>query len=198
MNQFISFLSIIFVSLLILSCGNKQEQDTTAATPKLDEHSLYGNKNFSLPTLSEKARSYTSQWGAFEDFESEAKTINQATIEDLKNASERLMGLTDSISKNLPDTLAVQAIQSRVMVAQTRAHLLNQLVHRTQIDSVELQAYIDEMNNATRNLIIQLNDKFEKDAIDQQRIETEKKEIEDQKRKRDSIFKEELKDKNTQ
>ena len=183
--------------MLILSCGNKQEQDTTAATPKLDEHSLYGNKNFSLPTLSEKARSYTSQWGAFEDFESEAKTINQATIEDLKNASERLMGLTDSISKNLPDTLAVQAIQSRVMVAQTRAHLLNQLVHRTQIDSVELQAYIDEMNNATRNLIIQLNDKFEKDAIDQQRIETEKKEIEDQKRKRDSIFEEELKDKKT-
>ena len=197
MKHFLSFFLLIYTTLLFIGCGDNQNQQTNVEVKKPDATSLYGEAEITFPSLSEQARNFTSQWGAFEDFETESKAINGATIEDLKNSSERLMTLTDSISKNLPDTIAVQPIKSRVMVAQTRAHLLNQMVHRTQIDSVKLQDYIVEMNNATSNLIVQLNDKFKKDAIDQERIETEKKEIEAQKRRRDSIFKEELKDKNS-
>ena len=50
------------------------------------------------------------------------------------------------------------------------------------------------MNNAAKNLIIQINEKFLKDAIDFQRIDSEKREIENQKRSMDSIFKQEIKD----
>jgi len=195
MNQFLSSFLAVLVAVILFSCGNEETQDEVN-NPIEETNTLYGNKNVSFPQLSEKVRSYTSQWGAFEDFEGEVKAINGATIEELKNRTERLMSFTDSIVKKLPDTLAIQSIQSRVMVAQTRAHLLDQLVHRTRIDSARLQTYIDEMNIAASNLFIQLNDKFKKDAIDQQRIDTEKKEIEAQKRTRDSIFQQEIKDKN--
>ncbi|RFN59054.1 hypothetical protein [Marixanthomonas ophiurae] len=197
MNRLLSFLTVAFIGVLMVNCGNEETQNETDT---LQEHTdvLYGNTSFSFPELSENTRSYTNQWGAFEDFESQAISINGSTVEELKNKTERLLVYTDSIAKKIPDTLAVQSIKSRVMIAKTRAHLLDQLVHRAHIDSVTLQTYIAEMNNATSNLIVQLNDKFKKDAIDQQRINTEKKEIETQKRLRDSIFQEELKDKTQQ
>lgn len=195
MNQFLSFFLVVSASILLTNCGNEETQNEVEQEIE-KTNSRYGNKNVSFPQLSEKVRTYTSQWGAFEDFEAEAKAINNATISELKNRTERLMNFTDSIAKKLPDTLAVQSIESRVMVAQTRAHLLDQLVHRSTIDSAKLQTYINEMNAATSNLFVQLNDKFKKDAIDQQRIDTEKKEIEEQKRMRDSIFQQEIEDKN--
>jgi hypothetical protein len=51
------------------------------------------------------------------------------------------------------------------------------------------------MNIAVKNLIIQINEKFQKDAIDLQRIENEKKEIEKQKQLLDSVYQIELQNK---
>ncbi|PVW14092.1 hypothetical protein [Marixanthomonas spongiae] len=195
MNRILFFLTAVSLGVFLVNCGNEEPQEEPDV---LEEHAdiRYGNTNYPFPQLTEKARTFTSKWGGFEDFETQVKSINGATVEALKNNSERLVVYTDSIAKKLPDTLAVQAIESRVMVAKTRAHLLDQLVHRTRIDSATLQTYITEMNNAASNLMVQINDKFKKDAIDQQRIDAEKKEIEKQKKIRDSIFQQELKDKN--
>ena len=81
------------------------------------------------------------------------------------------------------------------MVAKTRALLLQQEVHKARIDSSQLQIQIDEMNMATKNLIIQINEKFQKDDIDFQRKDDENKEIEKQKKFLDSVYKSELQDK---
>jgi hypothetical protein len=134
------------------------------------------------------------QWGAFEDFEIEAKSINGSTIDGLRTKTTRLIISLDSITKKVPDTLNTKPITSRVMVAKTRAILLNQEVQKTNIDSARVQLQIKEMNKAASNLIIQINEKFIKDAIDFQRIDNEKKEIEGRKRLLDSIFKQEIKD----
>ena len=71
---------------------------------------------------------------------------------------------------------------------------MQQELQKRNIDSVRLQLQIKEMNHAAKNLIIQINEKFLKDAIDLQRIDSEKKEIESQKQFMDSIFKQEIKD----
>ena len=134
------------------------------------------------------------QWGAFEDFEIEAKSINGSTIDGLRTKTKRLVRSLDSISKRVPDTLRTKPIVSRLIVAKTRAMLLQQELQKRNIDSVRLQLQIKEMNHAAKNLIIQINEKFLKDAIDLQRIDSEKKEIESQKQFMDSIFKQEIKD----
>ncbi len=63
------------------------------------------------------------------------------------------------------------------------------------IDTSLVQESVIEMNIATNNLIVQINEKFLKDGIDRQRTDNEKKEKELRKKKTDSIFQAELKDK---
>ena len=187
------FLSLITLFLLVVSCGNPSEEIETTQE-NIETTVLFGEKNFTFPNLSENAKDYAMQWGAFEDFEIEAKSINGSTIDGLRAKSTRLINRLDSITKKIPDTLNTKPIISRVMVAKTRARLLQQEVQKTNIDSARLQLQIKEMNRAAKNLIVQINEKFLKDAIDFQRIDSEKKEIENQKRLMDSIFKSEIED----
>ena len=193
MNFFNLFLTTVL--LLVISCGKNSE---TIENPQeiLDTTTLFGDGNFVFPALSKNAKAYITQWGAFEDFETEAKSVNNSTIEVLQDKTERLISRIDSLTKKVPDTLQTQSIVSRVMVAKTRAHLLHQEVRKMQIDSTRLQKQIYEMNRATKNLLIQINEKFQKDAIDFQRKDDEKKEIEKQKRFLDSVYKSELQDNN--
>ena len=62
------------------------------------------------------------------------------------------------------------------------------------IDKDKVEIYITETNDAVKNLIVQLNEKFQKDRIDLQRIDNEKKELEKQKKFLDSVFNVELED----
>ncbi len=193
MKLFTFFSTVVF--LLVISCGNPSE---TVENSEDTQHpsTLFGNKNFEFPVLDTNAKEYITQWGAYEDFEGEAKSINGRTIDDLQATTERLILRIDSLTKKVPDTLKTQAIESRVMVAKTRASLLFQEVRKSRIDSAKLQDQINEMNLATKNLILQINEKFLKDAIDFQRKDDEKKELEKQKRFLDSVYQAELRDQN--
>ena len=87
--------------------------------------------------------------------------------------SRELVSHLDSLMKKIPDTLNTKSIYSRVVVVKTRSLLLSQVLEKPRVDSIQLQNYIDEMNISGKNLIIQINEKFEKDAIDLQKIKTE-------------------------
>jgi hypothetical protein len=187
------FLSFIMIAFSLISCGNSSEEIETTQE-NIETTILFGEKNFVFPNLSENAKNYGMQWGAFEDFEIEAKSLNGSTIDGLRTKTTRLINSLDSIAKKVPDTLNTKQITSRLMVAKTRAMLLNQEVQKSNVDSARLQLQIKEMNNAAKNLIIHINEKFLKDGIDFQRIDSEKKEIESQKRLMDSIFKQEIED----
>ena len=80
---------------------------------------------------------------------------------------------TDSLTKKIPDTLNSISISSRLVVVRTRANLLFQEVHKSRLDSLRLENAIDEMNVSVTHLILQLNEKFEKDEIDLQRKEAD-------------------------
>lgn len=189
----ITILCVISLFFMVISCGNPSEEIVIQEEIQVDA-TLYGNKNFVFPLLSENATEYITQWGAYEDFEGEAKELNGSTVEDLRDKTARLVSRIDSLTKKVPDTLQTQPIVSRVMVAKTRAALLFQEVRKSRIDSSRLQDQINEMNVATKNLIVQINEKFQKDAIDFQRKDDEKKELEKQKRFLDSVYQSELED----
>jgi hypothetical protein len=189
-------LFIVSLFLLLISCGNPSEEINNPLE-RQNSTTLFGNKKFVFPQLSENAKEYITQWGAYEDFDGEAKSLNGSTIEDLRDKTERLISRIDSLTKMVPDTLKTQPIVSRVMVAKTRASLLRQEVHEATIDSTRLEEQINEMNMATKNLIIQINEKFLKDDIDFQRKDDEKKELEKQKRFLDSVYQSELNDQKT-
>jgi len=191
MRAFVFYMTFIFCS--ILSCGNPSEGDENVEDDQ-NTTTLYGDKNFVFPILSENAKTFTMHWGAYEDFEDEAKNINGSTVEALRDKTERLILRIDSLTKKVPDTLKTNPIVSRLMVSKTRASLLHQEVRKVHIDTAKLQIQIHEMNLATSNLIMQIDEKFKKDAIDFQQKDEEKKELEKQQKFIDSVYRAELKD----
>ncbi len=189
------YISFLILNFGMISCGDSNEKSQTEIQTTNNNSTLFGDQKFVFPELSDKAKIYVSNWAVYDDFEKEIKTLNGNTIEVLLNKSELLVSHLDSLSKNIPDTLFNQAILSRVIVVKTRINLLHQELKKSKIDSIQLQNYMNEMNASVSNLIIQINEKFQKDAIDLKRVEDEKKELENQKRFLDSVYQIELQDK---
>lgn len=188
------FFTFFLISLIVFSCGNNTEEVIQDPVTQKINFSKYGNNNFKLPLISNNARAEVIKWGAFEDFEEQAKTINGHTIEVIQDKSKQMVSHIDSLMKKIPDTLNTPVIFSRVLVVKTRAKLLNQEVNKVHLDSIRLQDYFNELNISIKNLITQINEKIEKDAIDMQRVDNEKQELELQKQFLDSVYKAELED----
>lgn len=183
---------ILSLLLIAISCGNSEEIKVEA--PENDASILFGDKNFEFPQLSAPSKEQAIRWGILEDFVNEAKNANGSNYQELRNRSEFLMEYSDSLLKKIPDTLNTKAINSRLVVLKTRSELLFQTANEATIDSLKLETSLEEMNVALKNLMVQLNQKFQKDNIDFQRKENEESELKKQKRYRDSIMNLELQD----
>jgi len=185
---------ILSLLLIVFSCGDSQEQ--TEVAPNNDASILFGDKEFEFPILSAPAKEQAIRWGILEDFVAEAKNANASNYHDLRNRSELLKNYSDSLLKKIPDTLNTKPINSRLFVLKTRSELLFQAANQSNIDSLKVEHSLDDMNMALKNLINQLNEKFQKDNIDFQRKENEENELKNQKRYKDSIMNLELQDNN--
>ena len=166
--RFVIFL--FSITGIFFSCNNSPEE-SDIEEPTYKSSMTFGDKNYTFPELSSPAKVQAVQWGVLEDLLSEAKNLNGSNFQDLKNRSERLTEYSDSLFKKIPDTLNTNMIRSRLMVLKTRSELLFQITHRGTMDSADLQKSVVEMNSAVKNLIVHLNEKFQKDKIDSQRIE---------------------------
>ncbi len=160
------FLVLLLINLVLNSCDKTQKEDPSTPLSQKINTNLYGDQHFIFPEFSKIAKIEVSHWGAYEDFDTEVKLLNGHTIEAMKIKTSQLVLHLDSLCKKIPEPLNTQAIFSRVLVVKTRTSLLDQALNKTRIDSIELQLYIDEMNISVKNLIIQINEKFEKDQID--------------------------------
>lgn len=180
----IFFLAIIAITL---SCQNSPDENQKEEE-KNQTAIVFGNIDYSFPQLSPTVNDQVLHWDGLEDFFMEIKKLNGANFQEIGNRSERLVGNIDMLFKNIPDTMNINQIKSRLLVVQTRGELLYQVAHRGSIDSADLQNSVMEMNNAVKNFIIHLNEKFNKDIIDSQRKENEKNELKNQKSFSDSIM----------
>ena len=151
-----------------------------------------------LPQLSRSANELTFSWGAFEDFDAVIKSINGVSLSELKNTTERLILITDSLAKKIPDSLNTQPIRSRLIVVSTEARLLKQEANKARSDSSEIALQISNLEEAASEFYFHIEEKLQKDAIDMQRIEDEKKELEKQRKFLDSVYQAELEDQNQQ
>jgi len=188
-----AFLLLFAVAFLFISC------DDTGAQSQLPEVTVqdtihFGKMPYSFPQLTQNAKEQIENWSVYYDFYAEASTLNNLNLIDLRAKTDRLLAHSDSLSKKIPDTLFTSAIYSRLIIVDTRIKLLKQATNRGVVNVEKVEEHISETNNAVKNLIVQLNEKFQKDGIDLERIDNEKKELEKQKRFLDSVYRAELKD----
>lgn len=187
-------ISLLVIAGFIFSCGNSSEENQNQSQTN-DSSIVFGDVNYGFPELIAPAKEQAIHWGVLEDLFSEVKKVNGSNYQELRNHSELLKEYSDSLFKNIPDTLNTKPINSRLLALKTRSELLFQVAHQASIDSSKVQNTVEELNVSVKNLIIHLNEKFQKDNIDFQRKEDEDTELKKQQRYKDSIKNLELQDK---
>lgn len=187
------FLLLITGISLFISCGDSSSEN---ATPEIlvQDTTRYGKKAYVFPKLTNNASEQIDNWSVYYDFYNEASTLHNVDLLELRSKTDRLLAHTDSLSKKIPDTLFTSAIYSRLIIVDTRIKLLKQEAYRGIVDIDKVESNIEETNDAVKNLIIQLNEKFQKDDMDLERIDNEKKELEKQRKFLDSVYQSELRD----
>lgn len=190
---------ILFFTILFLIFGCKDDSvDTEEQEPKEVVGFIYGEKGFDLPPLSPLAADETAQWGVLNDLLDEIKKIYGSDYMNVRTRAENVKEYTDSVVNSIPEGLHTHAINSRVLVLKTRAALLYESSHLGSIDTSQIQKSIRELNRATANLLMQFNEKAQKDRINRERSADEEKERKKISKTRDSIFELERQDMNRQ
>jgi len=186
-REFLFFSSICL--LFVVSCIDSQQTATQTKIDQVTDSKLFGQADAMLPDFSESSENYISQWPVFDDLITEVLAINQASLTTIQQRSNLLVSRMDSLTKNIPDTLNTQPIYSRVIITKTRAAIVKQVANKGRLDALEMQKAIMQMNLATANLIIQINEKFEKDTQDNSVKNNELKEKQVLKKRLDSVYK---------
>lgn len=177
----------------MVSCNEAANENEANAQIHHDD-TRYGSSLKDLPQLSGPVKTEIVSWSVFEDFEANTSRLKNQTLPSLQSISEQLVLQADSLLDKIPDTLNTRPIYARLILANTRAKLLEQLAKESTVDSLQLETSLNEMNLAVQNLFIELNRTFKKSKIDDELKETEKKELEKQKKFLDSVYNSELKD----
>ena len=186
-REFLFFSSICL--LFVVSCIDSQQTATQTKIDQVTDSKLFGQADAMLPDFSESSENYISQWPVFDDLITEVLAINQASLTTIQQRSNLLVSRMDSLTKKIPDTLNTQPIYSRVIITKTRAAIVKQVANKGRLDTLEIQKAIKQMNLATANLIIQINEKFEKDTQDNTVKNNELKEKQVLKIRLDSFYK---------
>lgn len=176
---------LLFISFgLIVSCQKTQEE-----TPK---EALEAPKQLSIPKIESRfpvisplAQEKITSWLYFTEFNNDLKNINQGNVRNYRAETERMVALSDSLLKNIPNSLNTPIILSRMRVVNVRVKLLNETMHQSTVKTNVIYENLKETNTAFSNLILQINERFEKLKIDQiTRIEETKESF----KKVDSIY----------
>lgn len=168
--------------------------ETEDPEPKEVVTFVYGESNYNPPPISDGTEEEIKQWGIFKDLLKEIEDIHGSDYMKLRTHAENIREYTDSVSNSIPESLNTNPVNSRLLVLKTRAELLYESSHLAAIDTFKIQNSIRELTKATSNLIMQFNEKLQKERIQGQRKEDEQKELEKQAKFRDSVLQVERQD----
>lgn len=175
---------VLILIIIVISFSACKENTSLEDSSKesLKDTTRYGVEKYIFPSLNPTADSLVKDWPIFRDFQNVAVRLQNLTVEDYKRYSNDLLVHTDSLSKNIPDTLFSAMIQSRLVVIKTQLSLLQQETRKGSPNPENMEQYIRETRSAIENFIVQINEKTEKDLIDIQRRKDEETELEKQRK----------------
>lgn len=169
---------------VLLSC--KEEEEPTLPDPT-SSATMFNLPEAVFVEQTAAAENTTAQWSVFNEFKSTLASLSQTDLEKMRTQSEKLLRYSDSLKKEVPNRIGTLPIRNRMDVVHARLELLQQSVNSWVVDSVELKDNYEESITAFNILLYQINEKFEKEAIQSQEARNFSQEVEQ--RFRDSIFK---------
>jgi hypothetical protein len=163
MKNVFSLFAFLF---LLISCESKKQPDLPEVAQGIDTIEL-PKKNIELPPLSQEAQQAVSGWQSYMELERDLKRINRGSFNDIEMETERLSTISDSLMNDAPEILMTPSITSRMRGLSNRIKLLDELVNRRRIDSATVAESIEETNNAFKNLVVQINERFERIKLEE-------------------------------
>ncbi|MEX0996895.1 MAG: hypothetical protein WDZ45_07590 [Flavobacteriaceae bacterium] len=156
---------VLILSLFLVSCNTKKEENANQSNNEIDLDLPQIDSRF--PVLSAEAQNQVTSWQYFKEFENDLKRINQGNVRDYRAETERMVTVSDSLLKNIPEYLNTNAISSRMRVLNVRVKLLDETMHQPTVETDVITENLKETNTAFSNVIIQINELFEKQRIDE-------------------------------
>lgn len=164
MKPFVTAFYLILI-VLIASCNSNKENQENLTNNEIDLDLPELDSRF--PILSSEAQNQVTSWQYFKEFENDLKRINQGNVRNYRAETERMVAVSDSLIKNIPESLNVKSIASRMRVVNVRVKLLDENMHQPTVKTDVITENLKETNTAFSNLIIQINELFEKQHIDE-------------------------------
>jgi hypothetical protein len=153
-----------FFAMLLTSCGN--DSGTAETDNSIDSLEIQLPTTYRFPELTKSAREAVFEWKNFQELENNMAYINQGNLKNIASETERMKAIADTLVLYPPRVLKSVPIISRMRVLRTRIYLLNQVLHQRGIGAEVVEKNLEEANLAYYNLLLQINEKFEKDEID--------------------------------
>ncbi len=155
------------------SCNDVAQTAAEKSTQERVE--IFAQTPFNFPTLSAEAQDLITDWPVFKDFKRISQNLVTIPIEDLKHRSNNLRLRIDSLTTTLPESLNSPIISSRLLVVSTRINLLNQETKKSTPDSVVVEEKLLELHQSIREFVLHINEKVEKDRLDNQGVNKDRK-----------------------
>ncbi|WP_339610322.1 hypothetical protein [uncultured Planktosalinus sp.] len=153
---------------LVIACDSGSNQKNNSATETADSVTISLPKtNVDFPQLSADAQNIITSWLYFQEFENDLKRINSGNVRNYQTETKRMVSVSDSLLRNIPEPLNTKPISSRMRVVNVRVKLLDETMHQPNVTTQVISKNLEETNTAFSNLIIQINETFEKQRIDE-------------------------------
>lgn len=162
-------LTISFLLLfLVIACDSGSNQKNNSATETADSVNISLPKtNVAFPQLSADAQNIITSWQYFQEFENDLIRINSGNVRNYQTETKRMVSVSDSLLRNIPEPLNTKPISSRMRVVNVRVKLLDETMHQPNVTTQVISKNLEETNTAFSNLIVQINETFEKQRIDE-------------------------------
>lgn len=163
--RFKKFIFIFAAFALLVSCNSKTENSTDLTSE--DEQINIPKSEVDFPNLSVDAMDKITSWQYFQELENDLKQINRGNVRSYRSETERMSIVADSLLNNIPEALNTNSITSRMRVVNVRIKLLEESIHQPNAKINVISGHLQEANEAFSNLVIQINERFEKLKIDE-------------------------------
>lgn len=162
--NFKSLLTTVAIFVLLFSCNSNTGSDASIS----DELEIQiPVTEIDFPKLSADAMDKITSWQYFQEFENDLRQVNRGNVRSYRSETERMATIADSLLNNIPESLNSNAISSRMRVVNVRIKLLEETIHQPNANIEVITNHLAETNTAFSNLIIQINETFEKMRTDE-------------------------------
>ncbi len=170
---------MLWLSLLGLFSMNslescKESHPQTTPEEVVETIQMFGQTPFIFPVLSPEAQDIITDWPVFKDFKRISGNLVNIPVEDMKYRSNNLRLQSDSLVVTLPKALESPIVRARLLVVSTRINLLNQETKKSVPDSTVIENRLLELHQSIREFILHINEKIEKDLLDQKGVNQSK------------------------